>query len=261
MSETLTLEQLKPNALNPRTISKQRKAGLAESIEAHGDLSGVVFNRKTGNLVGGHQRRGILAEKSPITITERVGEGKHKGKKFLDSHGTVALGWIDGGEKFGRHPYREVEWTRGVELRALVAANKHGGEFDSKKTIKVLELIQESPNAKEDLKLTGFEQPELAVLLKQENETKKTKSSVKDLEEKTKGGNLITAEDGKQISSKLKPLQLFFTKEQHEQALAFIKAIQFSNKIEGISDAVFFALQESALKSDSKFSPPEPKKK
>lgn len=41
---------------NPREISDRAVSGLKGSIEEFGDISGITFNTRTGNLVSGHQR-------------------------------------------------------------------------------------------------------------------------------------------------------------------------------------------------------------
>lgn len=47
---------------NPRQISDRAKAGLRHSIEEFGLVQPIVWNRQTGNVVGGHQRLGVLDE-------------------------------------------------------------------------------------------------------------------------------------------------------------------------------------------------------
>jgi hypothetical protein len=57
MKEKLsTVGQLKPAAYNPRCISDTELETLKRSLHDFGDLSGIVVNVRTGNLVGGHQR-------------------------------------------------------------------------------------------------------------------------------------------------------------------------------------------------------------
>ena len=48
--------ELVPDAANPRQISDEAAGGLRNSLKRFGDLSGLVFNRRTGELVCGHQR-------------------------------------------------------------------------------------------------------------------------------------------------------------------------------------------------------------
>ena len=50
-----TLQDLKENEANPRTITDSQLDALRESMKAFGDLSGIIFNTKSKKLVGGHQ--------------------------------------------------------------------------------------------------------------------------------------------------------------------------------------------------------------
>ena len=45
---------------NPRTISDSNKKRLKKSIEKFGWIGAPVFNRRTGHIVGGHQRLSAL---------------------------------------------------------------------------------------------------------------------------------------------------------------------------------------------------------
>src|SRR3990172_5689451 len=74
MSETLALSRLsdlKYDPKNPRTISKSAAHGLSTSIEEFGDLGGIVFNIRTGQLITGHQRVNELKKKyGNLTIVD-----------------------------------------------------------------------------------------------------------------------------------------------------------------------------------------------
>ena len=56
------LSKFKPSPRNPRRITDDALAGLRASLRTFGDLSGLVFNRRTGNVVCGHQRRVAVVE-------------------------------------------------------------------------------------------------------------------------------------------------------------------------------------------------------
>jgi len=142
------ISELKPNELNPRKISEQNKKELKKSVDKFGDLSGIIYNRQTKRLVGGHQRTDLFPASATIT------------KKDLNEPtrtGTVAEGYITSdGERF---KYREVDWTKEIETAAMIAANKHGGEWDKE----ILKL--NFANLKNiDLELTGFDAKELKEL-------------------------------------------------------------------------------------------------
>jgi len=119
----MKIKDLTPNERNPRKMSTQDKMNLQKSLRKFGDLSGIIFNRTSKRLVGGHQRSSVLPQDSTIKI-----ETKHDSPTAA---GTVAEGYalIDG-EKF---KYREVEWDKKTETEALIAANKHSGDWDNEK--------------------------------------------------------------------------------------------------------------------------------
>jgi len=54
--ETVHRSQLKGAPYNPRKINKVQAKRLREGLKTHGLVGGILWNRRTGNLVGGHQR-------------------------------------------------------------------------------------------------------------------------------------------------------------------------------------------------------------
>lgn len=54
--DTLPISELKPAPYNPRTISKQAMDALSFSLQRFGIVQEVVVNKRTGHIVGGHQR-------------------------------------------------------------------------------------------------------------------------------------------------------------------------------------------------------------
>lgn len=131
---------LKPSRYNPRKISQAQLDRLGKSMADFGDLSGIVMNRRTGNLVGGHQR---LKHLDP--------DWKIESKPHTDDTGTVAIGHID--TPWGRWSYREVDWPEKKELAGNLAANKQGGEFD---VVKLKLILTELDSGDFDMDLTGF---------------------------------------------------------------------------------------------------------
>jgi len=124
---------------------------LEKSMRAFGDLGCIVFNRRTNQLVGGHQRSKHIPFTEEVVIEVRY-------KKPTEA-GTVAEGYvIFEGE---RHKYREVDWDEKTELAANIAANKHGGKFD----LKILtEDLLELDALNIDMDLTGFTKMDLESL-------------------------------------------------------------------------------------------------
>jgi hypothetical protein len=56
----MQINDLKPASYNPRKITERAKGGLEGSLKRFGDISGIVWNKTTGNLVTGHQRVNVL---------------------------------------------------------------------------------------------------------------------------------------------------------------------------------------------------------
>ena len=171
----MEISELKPAEYNPRKITEEKLELLKESLEEFGDLSGIVFNKLTGNLICGHQRLKYMPRDCVIN------------KKELETKsitGTVSEGTISvAGENY---KYREVEWDLSREKKANIAANKHGGDWDEEKLKKVMqELAKEGSNV-DDLVITGYDPGEIIELLKTEDEQVKIdgikESIVKDFE-------------------------------------------------------------------------------
>ncbi len=60
---TMRLDALAPAPFNPRTISPESLAGLGESVKRFGLVQPVIWNRRSGHVVGGHQRvKALLAQ-------------------------------------------------------------------------------------------------------------------------------------------------------------------------------------------------------
>lgn len=133
------------NKNNPRTITQAQKEALKASLEAFGDLSGVIYNLRTGNLVGGHQRVDIFSDEQPEVRIVRGGEAE------------ICYFETVNGE---RYLYREVDWPESKEKAAMIAANKHGGDWDNNLLAQLLVDVEKFG----DLKLTGFTQEELTEL-------------------------------------------------------------------------------------------------
>ena len=60
--QTLHRSQLKEAAYNPRVIGENERNKLKAKIKEVGLVEPLLFNKQTGNLVGGHQRLSILDE-------------------------------------------------------------------------------------------------------------------------------------------------------------------------------------------------------
>lgn len=126
--EKVELDKLKEAAYNPRVklepgMDEYEK--LRKSIETFGDVEPIVWNQRTGNVVGGHQRLQVLRD---------------LGKK----EATVSV----------------VDMDEAAEKRLNLALNKARGNWDGEK---LEELLQEmAPDA---LEVSGFGADEVAILL------------------------------------------------------------------------------------------------
>ena len=150
IKEAVKVGDLRQATYNPRKITKEQLARLGRALKEFGDLGGIVYNRRTGNLVGGHQRVKHLDPAWPIKVDHDV----------EDAVGTVGIGHIK--TPFGVFAFREVDWSLEKEMAANIACNKQGGSFDDDK---LREVMQDLSEAQFDLELTGFGQDELPGLL------------------------------------------------------------------------------------------------
>lgn len=55
-TETISRDMIKNAPYNPRIMDKKAKERLRKNIAKHGLVAALTWNRRTGNLVGGHQR-------------------------------------------------------------------------------------------------------------------------------------------------------------------------------------------------------------
>ncbi len=71
--KTPRLNDLAPAPYNPRDIDAEALAALTCSLGEFGDLSGITWNQRTGNLVTGHQRLRSLKERHGDVLKMRRG--------------------------------------------------------------------------------------------------------------------------------------------------------------------------------------------
>ena len=106
----MDIKDLKPAPYNPRVMKDRAKKGLRRSLATFGDLSGIVFNKTSGNLVTGHNRmeelQGLYGDDLKLRAI--------KGHFVLEA---------PTGDRF---PVRVVEWDKGKEMAANVTANNTG---------------------------------------------------------------------------------------------------------------------------------------
>lgn len=152
--ETKDIQDLRGDPKNPRTISKDEYAMLKRTLDRFGDLSGIILNTTTNELVGGHQRiKHFQSTNAQIEIAQRLEQPTKRG--------TVAIGFVIlDGERFA---YREVQWDKATQQAANIAANRIGGEFDVNLLAEVTyEIQQANPDLAE---LTGQTEKEVLKLM------------------------------------------------------------------------------------------------
>ena len=121
------VEKLKPSNYNPRTISEKDLRSLVKNMSEFGHLGILIANRKTNNLISGHQRLKVA--------------------KLLKMK-EIAVVWID------------------VSLRKEkilnIGMNKISGEWDMPM---LKDLLEEVNTGEEDMDMTGFDDVEIEMLM------------------------------------------------------------------------------------------------
>lgn len=202
MSESKNINDLKGNPKNPRKIDKHDFESLVNAMKQFGDLSGIVFNVRSGQLVGGHQRTQAfkkLGGQNEVVITDRF--------ETPNEQGTTAVGYIGYGSE--RFSYREVDWDLDREKAANIAANRIQGQFDLDLLSELTYELSQSENAADLMTLTGQTDAETNRLLKMS------------------GALPEDPEDEKPEEKESEKLEFSMTREQREiveEALGHVKA-------------------------------------
>lgn len=126
--QEVELKKLNAAAYNPRVKLEpgmEEYEKLKKSIETFGDVEPIVWNKTTGNVVGGHQRLQVLRD---------LGYKK----------ATVSV----------------VEMDEAAEKRLNLALNKARGDWDAEKLEDLLASMEP-----ESLEVSGFGADEIAILL------------------------------------------------------------------------------------------------
>ena len=118
MPDLTSLSDLQPHPRNPREITPEALAGLGASLEQSGDLSGIVWNSRSGTLVCGHQRIKALGEGAKLDALAVAWPNGHDSDVTLHDCGVMVVSST--GERF---PVRVVDWDEQKHLAAMVVAN------------------------------------------------------------------------------------------------------------------------------------------
>jgi len=131
---------------NPRQITEKQYKDLGGSLHRLGDLSGIVHDLNSDEVIGGNQRSRVFdIDKCQIEIVQQLDQP--------DEQGTVAHGFVVWEGK--RYAYRQVRWTPKECEEANIRANKAGGTWDFDTLANEFEL--------DDLLEWGFKGYELGV--------------------------------------------------------------------------------------------------
>lgn len=128
--EHIPVDRIKPSVYNPRQDLQPgdpQYDRLRRSMEVFGYVEPIVWNRRTGHLVGGHQRFKVLQEKGEPEVAVSVVDLSPEKEKALN-----------------------------------VALNRIQGEWDESKLATLLEGLGEIPDF--DVSLTGFDRTEIGAL-------------------------------------------------------------------------------------------------
>lgn len=127
---TIRVGRVNPAPYNPRRDLQPgdpEYINLARSIEEFGCVQPLVWNKRTGTLVGGHQRFKVLLERGARTVDVSVVDLPLEREKALN-----------------------------------LALNKISGDWDPGKLAELLEELTQIPDF--DVALTGFDAPEIDAL-------------------------------------------------------------------------------------------------
>lgn len=144
---------IKADPANPNRMEDADKKRMAASLAEFGDLGGIVINRRTGFIVGGHQRVSVLGDSLEI-----------EDLKNPEPDGTVGRGWITRDGR--RYAVRVVDWDEAKAHAALLAANRFGrvGKDDN---ALLKDLLEELDTGAIDMDLTGFDHAAIENLMTQ----------------------------------------------------------------------------------------------
>ena len=108
---------------NPRKITDAQLEQLKSNIQELGDLSGIVHDLNTDEIISGNQRSKVInINECEIEIVKQYDEPNEQG--------TIAFGFvIFEGQRLN---YRQVRWNEKQREKACITANALGGEFDYK---------------------------------------------------------------------------------------------------------------------------------
>jgi hypothetical protein len=91
---TMPLSKLIPADYNPRVITEDSLGNLGGSLDEFGYVDPIVWNERTGNVVGGHQRLKVLASRGFKTADVSVVDLDEAAERALNL--TLNNRWLQG---------------------------------------------------------------------------------------------------------------------------------------------------------------------
>ena len=108
---------------NPRKITDAQLEQLKSNIKELGDLSGIVHDLNTDEIISGNQRSKVInINECEIEIVKKYDEPNEQG--------TIAFGFVIFENQ--RLNYRQVRWNEKQREKACITANALGGQWDYK---------------------------------------------------------------------------------------------------------------------------------
>ena len=144
----IQVNDINPAKYNPRKMNDESRRGLKNSMEKFKDISGIVYNKRTKTLIGGHQRWNELREKYGTNL-----KINHVKDEFFSIDDSVS-------NNFTGYLIRIVDWDKSEEKVANITANTHtiAGEWDLEVLPTLMEEIYEyDPGLKDDFNLGRLE--------------------------------------------------------------------------------------------------------
>ena len=144
----IQVNDINPAKYNPRKMNDESRRGLKNSMEKFKDISGIVYNKRTKTLIGGHQRWNELREKYGTNL-----KINHVKDEFFSIDDSVS-------NNFTGYLMRVVDWDKSEEKVANITANTHtiAGEWDLEVLPTLMEEIYEyDPGLKDDFNLGRLE--------------------------------------------------------------------------------------------------------
>lgn len=222
---------IKPAPYNPRKITDEEFKGLKHSINSFGDISGITFNKRTGNLVTGHHRY--------KAITEKFGELEFD-HIFGDRY-RVTSGKTDTG-----YEVRVVDWEDSKEIAANIAANSHtiAGSFDPEALSTLMQEVKiNTPDVYHQINFPKLEK-DLGIFYDINSGT----NEVKELYENESNQKSAKDQLERYLMNDGRIVKLYIMNDQYEDFIKKLDEIMTKYSLETVSDAMVYLVKHFEIK-------------